>query len=169
MTFSGRRPSVKDYLPWKANFSGRGPSVEDDLLWKTTVGGRQPLVEDDVGWKTNFGGGWPSVEDDLWWKTPFGGRHPSVEDDLWWILACCLVLFGAFCKDIYLSKYLMALYLKLMNTRWPPWNLEACYGQRVKIVRIAILFQAFRKYITPLRYVTCRDPCLHKNKHKICA
>ena len=130
-TFGRRRHLVEDNLLWedklwwKMTFSGRQHAVENNLLWKMTFGGRRPWVEDNLWWKMTLGGRQTLVEDDLQWKTTFGGRRPSVEDDLWWILACCLVLFGAFSKDIYLSKYLMALYLKLMNTRWPPWNLEA--------------------------------------------
>ena len=27
-------------------------------------------------------------------------------------------------------------------------------------LKLAILIQAFQKYITTLRYITCRDPCL---------
>ena len=71
--------------------------------WKTIFGGGRPLVEDVLRWKTTFVGRRPAVEHDLQLKTTCSGAWPSVDDNLRWILACCLLRFAAFLKEM--SKF----------------------------------------------------------------
>ena len=99
--FSPLLSKVEDKLWLKTTFSRRRPLVQDKLRWKMTFSGRWPLVEDNFWLKTTFVGRRPLVEDNLWGKVTFIGRQPSVDGNLWWILACYLLPFLAFFREIW--------------------------------------------------------------------